>query len=481
MLLVPYTFVTPAGNRYIYDTLTNRIIFIDKYQISLHSGLIEAWSKGEMPKRRENDRIIDDEVNQLERTYALANKMINHSHESQDQVSYACDQRDLTGVSQLILKITDFCNFNCLYCRYYSGNEIYGQEKKTALSYHVATKAIDSFFGILNAHNRVTRYSRKTIGFYGGEPLLEFGLLKKIVDYSRKSVIKDSLCFNLTTNASLLNENIIRYLIDNDFRLLISLDGPAKEHDKCRLFRGGARTFDKVWSNVGKIRAISHKYFLRNVSFNAVYTDAHNLKDVKDFFDSPFFTGSHLRVSKASGLDKHFLKNYGLPDSVDGLSEMKRQYDDLRKKHKKCSSRYLDSLFGYRFSLLERREQINWHKAITQIISCSRINCIPGSTRIYVTTDGNYHMCERINRHFPIGDIHRGLDLDMINDIVNRFRSDILISCRYCRIMNLCDACYVPFSRKEKLMAGRTCDNARRSVLNDIEEFTAIKEEYYRV
>ena len=71
------------------------------------------------------------------------------------------------------------------------------------------------------------------ISFYGGEPLLSFGLMKQIVDHVECTTSKKAY-WNLTTNGTLLSRRICDFLIKKDFSLTVSLDGPQSVHDRYR-------------------------------------------------------------------------------------------------------------------------------------------------------------------------------------------------------------------------------------------------------
>jgi uncharacterized protein len=85
------------------------------------------------------------------------------------------------------------------------------------------------------------RYADLTIGFYGGEPLLNFETIKRIVSYAKELYQNWSLTFTMTTNATLLDQQMIDYIIEKDFLIYVSLDGPRENHDSKRLQVNGNR------------------------------------------------------------------------------------------------------------------------------------------------------------------------------------------------------------------------------------------------
>ena len=67
-----------------------------------------------------------------------------------------------------------------------------------------------------------------SISFYGGEPLLQFPLVQRVIQYSKARFVGKKLTFNMTTNGTLLTDDIIRYLAEHEVSLMISIDGPRK-------------------------------------------------------------------------------------------------------------------------------------------------------------------------------------------------------------------------------------------------------------
>ena len=122
------------------------------------------------------------------------------------------------------------------------------------MTWETAKKAID----FLREHS--VDSPEVNIGFYGGEPLLEFPLLKKAVEYSEQQFEGKKLTFNITTNGTLLNDEMIYFFQDHDVSLMISLDGPKEINDKNRVFANGKGTFDTVAKQISRIREIAPQY-----------------------------------------------------------------------------------------------------------------------------------------------------------------------------------------------------------------------------
>ena len=93
------------------------------------------------------------------------------------------------------------------------------------MKWDVAKKAIDF---LKRAFPKMQK--NRHIGFYGGEPLLNFELIERAVEYAKK-LFGEDMSFAITTNATLVNDKIAEYFAKNNFNIIISLDGPQEMHD----------------------------------------------------------------------------------------------------------------------------------------------------------------------------------------------------------------------------------------------------------
>ena len=122
------------------------------------------------------------------------------------------------------------------------------------MSWDTAKKAIDFFL------KRNIELPEIIIGFYGGEPLLEFDLIKKCVEYVESIVEGKKVFFNITTNGTLLTDEVVDFFVEKDFKLSISLDGSQKEHDVNRKFRDGSGSFNTIINNIKRIKTRYPQY-----------------------------------------------------------------------------------------------------------------------------------------------------------------------------------------------------------------------------
>ncbi len=144
-----------------------------------------------------------------------------------------------TVVKALCLHIAHDCNLACRYCFAEEG-EYHG--KRAFMSYEVGKKALD--FLVANSGNRINL----EVDFFGGEPLMNWQVVKDLVAYGRSLEEKNhkKFRFTLTTNGVLLNEEIQEFLNKEMANVVLSVDGRPEVHDRMRPFRGGQGSYENV-------------------------------------------------------------------------------------------------------------------------------------------------------------------------------------------------------------------------------------------
>lgn len=136
--------------------------------------------------------------------------------------------------------ITNNCNFRCSYCTL---PQIHSKDQDIFIKKELAFVAIDTFFKTIS--------KKVTVHFFGGEPLLNFPLLKEIGEYAIKRAKKSSkkLTLSIATNGSILSNEIIEYLIKNNFDILYSIDGDQDLHNTNRQFANKTDSYEVVIKN----------------------------------------------------------------------------------------------------------------------------------------------------------------------------------------------------------------------------------------
>ena len=144
-----------------------------------------------------------------------------------------------TVVKALCLHIAHDCNLACKYCFAEEG-EYHG--RRALMSFEVGKKALD--FLIANSGSR----RNLEVDFFGGEPLMNFDVVKQLVAYGREQekIHDKNFRFTLTTNGVLLNDEIMEFCNKEMANVVLSIDGRKEVNDKMRPFRKGTGSYDLI-------------------------------------------------------------------------------------------------------------------------------------------------------------------------------------------------------------------------------------------
>lgn len=167
-----------------------------------------------------------------------------------------------------IFVLTNSCNLNCVYCQAQSETS----SKKGLMTKEVAKKGVD-----IALQSPATSIN---IEFQGGEPLLNFDVIKYIIEYSDSVSTDKVISYNLVSNLSLLTEEIADYLSEHNVQVSVSLDGPNFVHDRNRPFRGGEGSYDSAVRGINMLRS-------RGINLGAIQTTTkHSLGYGRDIIDA---------------------------------------------------------------------------------------------------------------------------------------------------------------------------------------------------
>lgn len=459
-------FETP-NHKYVYDRHSNSIICLSENDYF-------ELRQVEQSKRAPQDCSFIQKM-ELEGGF-LDNVVTKIEHPETDYLEHYVHN----CMSQLILQVTQQCNLRCDYC-IYSGKYSNRSHSNKKMDYTTAKKAIDFFAANIREQKDIN------ISFYGGEPLLEFDLIKKCVDYANETIEGRNVRYSMTTNGTLITSDIVEFFMEHNFQTLISLDGAKEEHDINRKFVNGRGSFDTIMSNV---RMIKEKYpeYIKSISFNTVINPKSNLSCVLEFFSTDQImsdlTVMFSDVNPGPQVQKdEFNERF---DLVRKFEYIKLLLSIVKKVDEECVSplvksgiKQIDDLYN---NLYNHRPlaKINHHGG----------PCIPGVRRLFVSTVGNLFPCERINEasdFFMIGSLDNGLDLDKVQAILNigKITEEECINCwnlSHCAMcaseLKLVGNNYDQISRESKL---KKCESSKARTLENFLELCALHEYGYRL
>ncbi len=290
-----------------------------------------------------------------------------------------------TVVKALCLHIAHDCNLACRYCFAEEG-EYHG--KRALMSFETGKAALD--FLIANSGNR----TNLEVDFFGGEPTLNFQVVKDLVAYGREQEARfhKKFRFTLTTNGVLLNDEIMKFTNREMSNVVLSIDGRKEVNDKMRPFRGGSGSYDVIVPKFQKFAKSRNQadYYVRGT-----YTH-YNLdfsKDVLHLADLGFRRIS-VEPVVAQETDDYAIREEDLP-------ELFLEYDklaaELVKRHKNG-----DDFLFFHFMI-----DLEGGPCVAKRLS----GCGSGTEYLAVTPWGDLYPCHQFvgNEAFCMGNVTDGV------------------------------------------------------------------------
>lgn len=459
-----HLFKTPLGY-YFFDVNTNCIIRVKEKVYNI----LFKRQEGTL-KNSEIDIETKDIIKGLiDKKFLSSNKPKEIEHPQTRYLDYQLNNK----MKKITLQLTQNCNFRCSYCIYSqteNGKQRHHSNKR--MSFETAKKAID----FLIAHSRDE--GRVNVGFYGGEPLLEFDLLKKCVLYAEKVGEGKEIDFSITTNGTLFNSEIIEFFMKHDVITLVSFDGPKEIHDRHRRFASGEGSFEKISENLRFIKENYPQYFDK-LSFNVVVNPQDDYNCVNRFFvDYEYFKESNVRSSLIDDLyldeKNKITENYIVSFNYEIFKMFLNYLGKVDKKYiSPIALQELDSLKKFEEEL-DRREKLLEKTAPGG-------PCIPGQLRLFINTDGYFYPCERVSEVSPvmrIGHIDSGFDINKAQSLLNvgKLTQE---QCKNCWAITHCTLCGKHADNNHELsgeLKSRYCNGVRQALDNKLKKYVEITE-----
>jgi len=301
-------------------------------------------------------------------------------------------QKTAGVIKALCLHIAHTCNLNCSYCFASQGHY---QGERAVMSFEVGKRALD--FLIENSGTR----RNLEVDFFGGEPLMNFQVVKDLVKYAR-SIEKEhnkNFRFTLTTNGVLIDDDVIDFCNKEMSNVVLSLDGRKEVHDRFRVDYNNKGSYDKI---VPKFKKLVQARGNKNYYMRGTFTH-HNpdfLEDIKAMLDLGFTELSMEPVVTKKG-EPSELTDEDLPVVL-------KQYEDLAKLMLKKDKE------GKPFTFYHYMIDLTEGPCIYKRIS----GCGSGTEYMAVTPWGDLYPCHQFvgDEKFKLGDIFNGVNNKKIID-----------------------------------------------------------------
>lgn len=272
----------------------------------------------------------------------------------------------IESINSIALFVTQACNLRCVYC----------YEDKTGARMEEAT-ALQAIDWLIEQSGNVKNLY---ISFFGGEPFLNLPLMKKTAAYAREkaAVIGKRVIFLTTTNATLLDEEAISFVVDYDVDVIVSMDGPREIHDAQRPFPDGSGSFDVVFP-----RAKSLVEKKPDTRVHAVVVDHDHTERIKSSLNDLGFRDITLLPASAS-----LFEEKKSPRNLDGLIvALEREADEWAEL---ITARDADAL-----KALRSRAQLAIPLLALLNNKKQRYACGAGVNYVAVSCAGDLFLCHR--------------------------------------------------------------------------------------
>ncbi len=374
-----------SGSVHVVDDLAYDAIAL------FDSGAPRAEVRAELCKKYSGGDEADiDEV--LDSVEELKNEGTLFSEDGFEPLAGELKQRSAGIIKALCLHVAHTCNLNCDYC-FASQGKYHGE--RAVMSYEVGKRALD--FLVENSGSR----RNLEVDFFGGEPLMNFEVVKRLVAYAR-SIEKENgknFRFTLTTNGLLIDDEVIDFANKECVNVVLSLDGRKEIHDKYRVDYAGNGSWDRI---VPKFRELVKRRGGKNYYMRGTFTHANPdfLEDVKVMLDLGFDELSMEPVVAAEG-DPAALTD-------EDIETVKKQYEELALLMIKRRDE------GRPFTFYHYMLDLSGGPCIYKRIS----GCGSGTEYMAVTPWGDLYPCHQFvgEEKFLLGNIFDGIKAKEVQD-----------------------------------------------------------------
>ena len=385
------------GRNIVLDVCSGAVHVVDDptYDIisMFETNDLETIKKAVTEKYKDSDDVTEKDI---ENCYAQLLEMQKNGQlftaDSFEPMAGTLKARTSGVVKALCLHIAHTCNLNCSYC-FASQGKYHGE--RALMSYEVGKRALDFL-----VENSGTRRNLE-VDFFGGEPLMNFDVVKQLVAYAR-NIEKEknkNFRFTLTTNGVLVDDDVIEFSNKEMSNVVLSLDGRKEVHDRYRVDYAGNGSWEKI---VPKFQKFVNARGGKNYYMRGTFTHANPdfLEDIKTMLDLGFSELSMEPVVAASD-DPAALTEADKPVVM-------KQYEDLAKLMLERDKE------GKPFTFYHYMIDLKGGPCIYKRIS----GCGSGTEYMAVTPWGDLYPCHQFvgDEKFKLGDIWSGVNNKKIQD-----------------------------------------------------------------
>lgn len=327
-------------------------------------------------------------------------------------------------LTTLVLNVTSKCNLSCKYCYEYGEDRLVEPATKPRfMSEATARESVDFMFREAGDAPKVH------LTFFGGETLLNFKVLQYAMSYAREraAALGKAVDASLTTNATLLRDEVIDWMVAEDIGVTVSMDGMREQQDANRVFANGMGSYDHV---IPRVKELLRRHTRRPIGARVTLTRGNlqvreiyrHLKDEVGFYEVGF-----------APVTTSWQRDYAIQD--DGFEVMLHEFQGLAREY------LATSLAGRHHGFSNVRDTLEEiHKGVAKAYPCGA-----GLGLLGVATDGDVALCHRFagSDSHKLGSVRDGIDHARQDEYLRAHHIDHKTDCRTCWARSLCaGGCY---------------------------------------
>lgn len=390
------------GYNIVLDVNSGAVHVVDDAAYDVIS-LWESHTKEEIAEKLQSDY---DAVQIKEAIEETASLVADGTLFSEDAYENLTPKNHESVVKALCLHIAHDCNLRCRYC-FADEGEYHG--KRALMSYETGKAALD--FLIAHSGNR----RNLEVDFFGGEPTLNFQVVKDLVAYGREQekLFNKKFRFTLTTNGVLLNDEIMEFANREMANVVLSIDGRKEVNDKMRPFADGSGSYDLI---VPKFQKLAESRNQTNYYVRGTFTH-YNLDFSKDVLHLADLGFKQISVEPVVAQPED---DYAIRE--EDLLQLFEEYDILAKEMVK-RHKHGDDFHFFHFMI-----DLEGGPCVIKRLS----GCGSGTEYLAVTPWGDLYPCHQFvgNEKFCMGNVREGVTNTRLRE---EFKSCNVYSKEKCR------------------------------------------------
>ncbi|MGM9877076.1 MAG: radical SAM protein [Bacilli bacterium] len=318
----------------------------------------------------------------------------------------------------VVLNLTTDCNMRCKYCYASAG------EKKSYMTYETALRVIEEL-------RRINNYNKVKVLFHGGEPLLCYDVIKKIINHYKEEHLEEDLDYYIQTNCVLLSDDKIKFFKENDVKISISIDGNTEQSNNCRILVNKENSIELIKNVIDNLNK-------NNVKINALSVlNKYNYDKVSEIID--FYVENKIYDFSFN----YFIKGGRGHDNSDLSLSNEELFMATKTIINKIEKYYKKGIILNEKNVYYITKMFN---SGSKHYMCANSPCGAGLNIFGITPNGDIFPCDDLSsiEKFKLGNINEmPLDKILESSVVNYFAEcnySKIKECQNCQIKNFCGA-----------------------------------------